>query len=253
MYTAPLLPKGGEDEARRQTRLADRMVATGRRNVRKRRVPKKLDESVYEPEAPSDVEQLLVFDTEIRTTPDQRLIFLVWRLVIDIAYASDLDAAETALFRRCAAEHVSAAAPVCGRLASRLRFVSSPCGASLALRSVASQIEAHSVDPDPVVDMEAAALLAVGEFRHVPVGVYLSAGDDIAGSKPNESRRRKDVEIHANLAPNGLGCDRARRGPPLQRMNDDRSCHSRTARSCKGAKPRRDARGPAAGPQAVTF
>ena len=50
-----------------------------------------------------------------------------------------------------------------------------------------------------VVDMEAAALLAVGEFRHVPVGVYLSAGDDIAGSKPNESRWRKDVEIHANL------------------------------------------------------
>ena len=50
-----------------------------------------------------------------------------------------------------------------------------------------------------VVDMEAAALLAVGEFRHVPVGVYLLAGDDIAGSKSNESRWRKNVEIHANL------------------------------------------------------
>jgi hypothetical protein len=50
-----------------------------------------------------------------------------------------------------------------------------------------------------VVEMEAAALLAVGKFRHVPVGVYLSAGDDIAGSKPNESRWRKDLELHANL------------------------------------------------------
>jgi len=126
VHTAPLLPKGGEDEARRQTRLVDKMVATGRRNVRKRFVPKKSDELVYEREPPSDIEQLLVFDTETRTTPDQRLIFLVWRLVIDIAYASDLDAAETALFRRCAAEHVSAAAPVCGRLASRLRSVSTP-------------------------------------------------------------------------------------------------------------------------------
>ena len=61
---------------------------------------------MYEREAPSDIEQLLVFDTETRPTPDQRLIFLVWRLVIDIAYASDLDAAKTALLRRYAAEHV---------------------------------------------------------------------------------------------------------------------------------------------------
>ncbi len=126
------------------------MVATGRRNVRKRLVPKKSDVLMYEREAPSDVEQLLVFDTETRPTPDQRLIFLVWRPVIDIAYASDLGAAKTALLRKYAADHVFAAAPVCGRLASRLRFVSSPCGASLAPRSVASQIEARSVDRDPV-------------------------------------------------------------------------------------------------------
>ncbi len=50
-----------------------------------------------------------------------------------------------------------------------------------------------------LVEMEAAALLAVGEFRDVPIGVYLSAGDEIAGPKPNESRWRQDVEMHADL------------------------------------------------------
>jgi len=251
---------------------------------------------VYEREAPSDIEQLLVFDTETRSTPDQRLIFLVWRLVIDIAYASDLDAAETALLRsmppstflppplsagawqaacdlyrplrsftgssvggfpdrsslgrsgpcgwasnrqsprRCCVGGAPisqfrrqgtiggypSGAPRARLLAesesrSRRRHVrSSPAvplkgsevgsgtgapSTPLAHFAVSSlpPVRRHVEEGCLVVDMEAAALLAVGEFRHVPVGVYLLAGDDIAGSKSNESRWRKDVEIHANL------------------------------------------------------
>jgi len=179
------------------------MVATGRRNVRKRFVPKKSDELVYEREPPSDIEQLLVFDTETRTTPDQRLIFLVWRLVIDIAYASDLDAAETALFRRCAAEHVSAAAPVCGRLASRLRSVSSPCGASLAPRSVASQIEARSVDPDPVdghqIDSrQDGAAWAARRFR--------SFESKASSAVTRPARLRRGCSLKASRDPDGDMC-----------------------------------------------
>ena len=70
-----------------------------------------------------------MFDTETRTTPDQRLIFLVWRLVIEglvseegIAYADDLNADETLLLEKYVVEHVSVADPAYGRVGERPRI-----------------------------------------------------------------------------------------------------------------------------------
>jgi uridine phosphorylase len=48
-----------------------------------------------------------------------------------------------------------------------------------------------------VVDMEAASMLAVGQFRSIPVGVYLSAGDQIDG--PQESAWRQDRKAQDDL------------------------------------------------------
>jgi len=72
-------------------------------------------------------------------------------------------------------------------------------------------------------------------------GVYLSAGDDIAGSKPNENRWREDLELQANLL--HLAASAAHRLADAQR---------RTGRADrKGSGEPRPSRSSAAGTPAV--
>ena len=66
-------------------------------------------------------------------------------------------------------------------------------------RETAEKVRRRAAEGCVVVDMEAAALLAVAEFRKVRLGVYLAAGDDIAGPRPNESRWRQDLGLHDDL------------------------------------------------------
>lgn len=50
-----------------------------------------------------------------------------------------------------------------------------------------------------VVEAEAAALLAVGEFREAPIGLYLFAGDDVSGAVWEERGWRTAHDVHRAL------------------------------------------------------
>lgn len=50
-----------------------------------------------------------------------------------------------------------------------------------------------------VVEAEAAALLAVGEFRGVPIGQYLFAGDDVSGAAWEDRGWRTAHDVHTAL------------------------------------------------------
>ncbi len=50
-----------------------------------------------------------------------------------------------------------------------------------------------------VVEAEAAALLAVGQFRNVPIGQYLFAGDDVSGDVWEDRNWRTAHDIHTAL------------------------------------------------------
>jgi uridine phosphorylase len=50
-----------------------------------------------------------------------------------------------------------------------------------------------------VVEAEAAALLAVGQFRDVPIGQYLFAGDDVSGAEWQDRGWRTAHDVHLEL------------------------------------------------------
>jgi uridine phosphorylase len=66
-------------------------------------------------------------------------------------------------------------------------------------RQTPARLERRLREGCVLADMEAAALLAVGEFRNVPVGIYLSAGDQIVGPRPEQSSWRSNHEAHRAL------------------------------------------------------
>jgi uridine phosphorylase len=66
-------------------------------------------------------------------------------------------------------------------------------------RQTPEKVERRAAEGCVVVDMEAASMLAVGEFRSVPVGVYLYAGDQIDGPRPNQIAWRQDRQAHDGL------------------------------------------------------
>jgi uridine phosphorylase len=55
-------------------------------------------------------------------------------------------------------------------------------------RQTSAKLARRAAEGCVVVDMEAASMLAVGEFRSVPVGVCLSAGDQIDRLRPGSQR-----------------------------------------------------------------
>ena len=66
-------------------------------------------------------------------------------------------------------------------------------------RETAGRIQRRRDEGCIVVEAEAAALLAVGEFREAPIGVYLFAGDDVSGAVWEERGWTTARDVHVAL------------------------------------------------------
>lgn len=66
-------------------------------------------------------------------------------------------------------------------------------------RETPGRIKRRSDEGCIVVEAEAAALLAVGEFRDVPIGLLLFAGDDVSGAVRYDRGWRTARDIHMKL------------------------------------------------------
>jgi uridine phosphorylase len=66
-------------------------------------------------------------------------------------------------------------------------------------RETPGRIERRRNEGCIVVEAEAAALLAVGQFRDVPIGQYLFAGDDVSGAVMDDRGWRTAHDVHMAL------------------------------------------------------